>query len=612
MNPTAIAESATVHSFLNCYLRETGDYEVVDAADTPAPTRGRERVVRAPLPEQGITLFVPLRYRSPTDRHLFDLPGYYRRGDRTLELDYVTLASLVTEELSLARDDAGNRDELLLRVIRSCKNVARFVEARRDDTDRLYGFDTTFREAEQSLVFGHLLHPTPKSRQGIPPHESPTYAPELEGSFSLHYFRADPDLVWQDSALGATAEVDAGSADAASEWVKSALREDPAVPESFVAAHVESDDVLIPVHPWQADYLLEQDHVQAHLGDGLESLGRVGREFYPTSSVRTLYAPDAPFMVKGSLNVRITNSERTNKRPELDRGVAVAELLDTELGDDLRERFPDFHVVRDPASLTLTVGEGAESGFEVVLRENAFRGADAENAGPVVALCQDRIAGDGSRLGEIIETLAEREGRSTEAVSRDWFRRYLERSLRPILWLYLERGVGVEAHQQNSVLALADGYPDEFYYRDNQGYYFPESQYDDVDALLPGVGERADTVCPDAVADERIRYYVVLNNLFGVVNAFGTAGLADERDLLGILREELERCRRFDRESSSLLDGLLEDATLPCKANLLTRFHDMDELVGSLENQSVYADVTNPLVTETQRGSATESEVSGR
>ena len=611
--PTEIAEAATVHSFLNCYLRETGDYEIVDAAEPPVSTHGRDRVVRVLLPEQETTVYVPLRYRSPTDRHLFDLPGYYRHetdgwDGETLELDYLTLVSLVTKELTISRDDTGNRDELLLRVVKSCKNIARFVEARQDDDDQLYGFDTTFREAEQSLVFGHLLHPTPKSRQGIPPRESLVYAPELEGSFQLHYFRADPELVWQDAALDGTVEVDTGDTDVASEWIKDALREDPDVPDSFVEGYVESDDVLVPVHPWQADYLLEQNHVQQQLGDGLESLGQVGREFYPTTSVRTLYAPDAPFMVKASLNVKITNSERTNKRPELDRGVAITELLDTELGNALREQFPEFDVVRDPASLTLDIGEESESGFEVVLRENVFRdGTDAENAGPVVALCQDKIAEDGSRLGTVIETIAEREDRSTEAVSRDWFRRYLEISLRPIMWLYLERGLGVEAHQQNSVLALDEGYPDAFYYRDNQGYYFPESKYACHDELLPGVGERADTVCPDAVADERLRYYVVLNNLFGVVNAFGTAGLADERELLGVLREELVYCQKFDRESSSLLDGLLEDESLPCKANLLTRFHDMDELVGSLENQSVYADIENPIVTEVE-GAETDLE----
>ncbi|WP_276299845.1 IucA/IucC family protein [Halorussus lipolyticus] len=597
---TEIAESATLHSFLNCYLRETGDYEVVDDDAVPVPTHGRDEVARVPLPEQDTTVYAPLRYESPTDRHLFDLPAYYQQGDETLELDYVTLASLVTKELSTARDDTGNRDELLLRVIKSCKNVARFVDARRDDEEQLYGFDTTFRDAEQSLVFGHLLHPTPKSRQGIAPHESPTYAPEMEGSFSLHYFRADPDLVWQDSSLDGTVKIDTGDVASTSEWIKQSLRDDPTVSDEFVEKHVESDDVLIPLHPWQADYLLGQDHVQEQLGDGLESLGQVGREFSPTSSVRTLYAPDSPFMVKGSLNVKITNSKRTNKRPELDRAVGITDLLNTDLGDELDSKFPSFDVVRDPAAITLDIGEGDESGFEVVLRENAFRGDEGRNATPVVGLCQDKIAGDGSRLSEIIETLAEREDRSTDAVSRDWFRQYLEISLRPFMWLFLERGLGVEAHQQNSVVKLADGYPDEFYYRDNQGFYLPEAKYDEHDERVPGLGDRGENIVPDWISDERLRYYVVLNNMFGVINAFGTAGLVDERDLLELLRDELEYCRRFDAEWSSLLDGLLEDEALPCKANLLTRFHDMDELEGELENQSVYADVNNAIVTETK------------
>ncbi|ADE01516.1 IucA/IucC family protein [Haloferax volcanii] len=587
MNPNDTAESATIHSFLNCYLRETGDYAVVPAGDVPVEADA-EVVVHAPLSQQGVDLYVPLSYRSPTGRHQFDLPGVYRLPDgETFPLDYTVLVTLVTSELRLDRDETGAADELLLRVVKSCQNIERFVEARRGDEERLYGFDTTFRDAEQSLVFGHPLHPTPKSRQGIPAHESRAYAPELRGSFPLAYFSADPEFVSQNS----TRE------ESAAEWVKSALRADDSVPESFVTEHVEGDEVLLPVHPWQADYLRSQPEVQAHLGDGLEYVGQVGREFYPTSSVRTLYAPDAPFMVKGSLNVKVTNSERTNKLPELERGVAITELLDTELGGDLESRFPAFDVVRDPAYLTVDLGDG-ESGFETVLRENPFRGNAAANATPVVGLCQDHLDDGSSRLATLVEGIADHEGRATPAVAEDWFRQYLELSVRPVLWLYLERGLGVEAHQQNSVLTLDGGYPETFRYRDNQGYYLPESMYDEVDALLPGIGERADTVCPDAVADERIRYYVVINNAFGLVNAFGTAGLVDERRLLGVLRDELESLREYDRPSSSLLDDLLTNPTIPCKANLLTRFHDMDELEGSLANQSVYADIDNPLVTE--------------
>ncbi|MNY62731.1 hypothetical protein D3C86_1996010 [compost metagenome] len=54
----------------------------------------------------------------------------------------------------------------------------------------------------------------------------------------------------------------------------------------------------------------------------------------------------------------------------------------------------------------------------------------------------------------------------------------------------------------------------------------------------------------------------------------------------------------MNREPSIFLESLLTEAKIPCKANLLTRLYDMDELVGSLENQSVYVLVDNPLVTE--------------
>ncbi|SEO71318.1 Siderophore synthetase component [Halogranum amylolyticum] len=613
--PAEHAESATIHGLLNCYLRETQAYAVRAAERTPVrrANDGDDTdadVAVVPLPESELTLYAPLRYESPTGRHLFELPVAYTTGvvgagegtgseHDPIELDASTLAALLCRELALAAEGPTATDDVLSRVLSSKANIERFVAAREGDSDRLYGFDTTFRDAEQSLVYGHLMHPTPKSREGIAERDAPSYAPELRGSFPLHYVRADPSIVASDSALDT----------AAAEWVKAELRADDAVSPEFVAEHVDSDDVLLPLHPWQADYLLDQSHVREAVDEGLlTDLGPVGREYYPTTSVRTVYHPESSFMHKGSLKVAITNSERTNKRPELERGVAISELLATDIGDALRERFPRFDVIQDPAYLTLDVGDESESGFEVVLRENPFEGETATNATPVVGLCQDGVDGP-SRLARIVETLAERESRSTEAVARDWFTRYLAISVRPILWLYLRHGVGVEAHQQNSVVVLDDGYPDEFRYRDNQGYYFRESVYDDVDAHLPGVGERADTICPDAVADERIRYYVVLNNVFGVVNALGVAGLVDERDLLEILREELATLQRFERGDTSLVSTLLSAREIRCKANFRTRVEGLDELEGSLENQSVYTEIPNPLVTELDRARGETQEV---
>jgi siderophore synthetase component len=592
IDPEELADDATVHAFLNSYLKETGEYEVQgDAVAGVEP--GPDGLVRATLSEQGIELLAPLAYRSPTERHLFETPIHYRLSDdRVHTLDTATLAALVIKELTLTETGDSVPDELLERVLRSKRNVETFVEARAGDDESLYAEDLTFREAEQALVFGHHCHPTPKSRQGIAARNRARYAPELEGSFALHYFRVHPSLVSSASALDRSAAT----------WVKDALRDDPAVSLSFLDEHADSEDVLIPTHPWQAEYLLDQPHVRRNLGAGIEHLGPVGREFYPTTSVRTLYHPDSPVMVKSSFNVTITNSVRKNKRVELERGVAIAELLDTAFGEELAAEFPDFEIVCDPAYLALDAGDGEESGLETGLRVNPFYQNESENATPPVSLCQDAIAGK-SRLGRLIETIASREGRDTAAVSADWFQQYLERSVRPIVWLYLVKGLGVEAHQQNSILTLdSDGYPDTVRYRDNQGFFFPESQYDAVEEYLPGVGERAETVLADLITDVGIIYYVIQNNAFGVINALGTAGVCGERRLLGLLRDELERARaQYDTGDSMLLTQLLDSNTIPCKANLLTRFKGMDELDNAIENQSVYNNVDNPLVTELDR-----------
>ena len=46
---------------------------------------------------------------------------------------------------------------------------------------------------------------------------------------------------------------------------------------------------------------------------------------------------------------------------------------------------------------------------------------------------------------------------------------------------------------------------------------------------------------------------------------------------------------------SSLLHALLYQETLPYKANLLTRLHELDELIAPVEQQSVYVQLSNPL-----------------
>lgn len=205
--------------------------------------------------------------------------------------------------------------------------------------------------------------------------------------------------------------------------------------------------------------------------------------------------------------------------------------------------------------------------------------------------------GPAVRLAEVVTRLARCTGRPRGAVAAEWFLRYLAHVVRPVLWLDGEAGIALEAHQQNTLLLLdPDGWPTGGRYRDNQGYYFRESRRAELDARLPGIGERSDTFVRDEVADERLAYYLAINNVLGLIGAFGAQGLADERLLLAAFRRFLRDVASGPAPlRTSLPARLLDSPVLRCKANLLTRLHGLDELVGPVDTQSVYVTIANPL-----------------
>jgi len=202
-----------------------------------------------------------------------------------------------------------------------------------------------------------------------------------------------------------------------------------------------------------------------------------------------------------------------------------------------------------------------------------------------------------SRLAHVIHALAQRSRRQVGAVAAEWFLRYLDAVVRPILWLDAHGGIALEAHQQNTVVLLdAHGWPQGGRYRDNQGYYFRASYRDALSSRLPGaqLGLASDTFVADEVTDERFAYYLGINNVLGLIGAFGSQQLADERVLLAAFRRFLQSAAR-EKPFSPLSALLLDSPTLRCKANLLTRLHGMDELVGPVDTQSVYVTLDNPL-----------------
>ncbi|MEU4349362.1 IucA/IucC family protein [Streptomyces sp. NPDC023838] len=565
-DPEAAAEAAAVENLLRCWVREN------DLAAPEGP------VLRIPLPASGTALLVPVRYWSATGWHRFGMPELEGAPHGAPAVDAVTVAALINRESG--RSEGA---DLVGRVADSVRRTAEFIAERRrhpgpsDEAD-------LFLAAEQSLLLGHPLHPTPKSREGLSEAEVRRCSPELYGSFPLHWMAVDRTVLAADSAW-----TDGGHPVTADELTA----------RLSAGLHLPANTVALPLHPWQARELAHQPAVVELLDAGLlRDLGPHGDPWHPTSSVRTVHRPGVDAMLKLSLGLRITNSRRENLRKELHRGVEVHRLLRTGLAEQWQAAHPGFDIVRDPAWLAVDALDGRPvRGLDVMIRNNPFGLSD--DAVCIAALTAPRPlpgrpdATMCSRLADIVAKLAARTGRPIPAVAAEWFLRYLDQVVRPVLWLDATAGIALEAHQQNTLVLLdPNGWPVGGRYRDNQGYYFRESHRAALERRLPGVGALSDTFVSDAVTDERFAYYLGINNVLGLVGAFGAQRLADERVLLAALRQFLAKATAL---GSPLPTYLLDSPTLRCKANLMTRLHGLDELVGPVDTQSVYVTIANPL-----------------
>ncbi len=562
-DPLRAADAAGAESLLRCWTREN---------DLPRPDGDTLRIA---FPASGTALLVPVDYWSATGAHRFGAPVLENAPSGAPPADAATVAVLIGRE----GGESGAGD-LVARVADSVRHTAGFIEQRRRSPADPAEADL-FLAAEQSLLLGHPLHPTPKSREGLSESESRRFSPELHGSFPLHWFAVDRSLAATDSA-----------------WSEGG----PATAEELLAPHAAGlktppGTVAVPVHPWQAADLIHRPQVRALVETGLlHDLGPHGEPWHPTSSIRTVHRPGARVMLKLSLGVRITNSRRENLRKELHRGVEVHRLLSTGLAERWRREHPGFDIVRDPAWLAVDDPEGTPvTGLDAVLRHNPFGPGD--DAACIAGLTAQRPRpgrpGMHSRLSEIVSGLRARTGLTGTDVSAEWFRRYLHHVVRPVLWLDAHGGVALEAHQQNTLVLLdPDGWPVGGRYRDNQGYYFRDSRRAELDRRLPGIGTVSDTFVSDPVTDERFAYYLGINNVLGLIGAFGAQRLADEQQLLTVLRQFLTEVAEL---GSPLPAYLLENRQLRCKANLLTRLHGLDELVGPVDTQSVYVTIANPL-----------------
>ncbi|MFB6703100.1 IucA/IucC family protein [Streptomyces sp. NPDC056333] len=536
------ADTVVVHTLLNCLVRElSGPEQQTTVADDHLLLR---------LPRRGVLLQVALRRTSLLGAHRFAGPVLERSaGGEWTPVDWRCLAAYVYDELSL-RTGVHN-EEFLDQVASSHRAVSTMLADReaRPDTTTTGGVAeaaedgglATYLASEQSLLFGHRFHPTPKARTGDAASWT-AYAPETEATFPLRYLAVREHLVAED---GVTELLD---------------RLHPDVPNGYR---------LLPVHPWQYDMLCENPMLRAAFDrSDLHDLGTGGRRFAATASLRTLY--DGETFLKFSLNVRITNCLRKNASYELTGAVALTRILEPVLAE-LATRFPGSAMLREPAYRTLSLPgpDGVPDrdlleGFGVIVREG-LAGRLMPGTTPLLAAAvADEYPTGPGHISRLLDGAGPR-------AALDWWACYLKLLIPPVLAAYFDHGVVMEPHLQNVLVCVDDdGMPARVLFRDMEGTKLLPDHHADSLAALPS--EIAGPMTYDAQRGwDRVLYCLLVNHVAELLAAVADLHPRIEPELWTQVRRTLRSYA--DRHGCHpRLAALLAGVPLPAKANLLTRW----------------------------------------
>ena len=389
--------------------------------------------------------------------------------------------------------------------------------------------------SEQALLAGHRFHPAPKTRGGGPAARWLPYAPEAYASFPL-------------TLLGVPAELLTGDGDTA-------------VLDRLWGGRAPEGHRILPAHPWQLELL---DGHPA-LADGrLLDLGPTGERAWATSSLRTVYLPEADLSLKFSLDVRVTNDIRRLWLRDLRWLSPVDDLLAKAFADGPATA----SMLADRGYRTVgPAGADAHEAFAVLVR-------DGFGPAPHPLLAAGISEGfPGSPLDRLEPDRAP-----------EWWRRYVEQVVPPVLHAYLRHGVVLECHLQNVLVGMdRDGLPSRAVFRDHEGVKLVAERHR---ALLASLGP--DVPTPGVSAGygwQRLVYCLVTNHLLEIAGAVA------------------ERCPDRAGELWPLAVGvfarygdhpevreLLSSPGVPAKTNLLLRWLDADG------GDSSYTELANPLL----------------
>lgn len=562
------AQAHAIGCWLNCYLREFAlpqgqadlDYR---GRDRPSGfAAGPGRWLRIGFDDSGYAVLARAARVSRLGRAEYAGAPYLKRpGEPWRCADAQALAAFLLDRLAPAE---GFNHELLAQSGNSIAVTRCLLEC----AARTAASGDPVVDAEQSLLWGHALHPTPKSREGVDLACIPGCSPEARARFPLYWFRVDPRL-WR----GRGRDV------------------------SGVLAQLSGGTDLYPCHPWEAARVLAHPLMQRARARGwVEPVGPLGEPMWPTSSVRTLYHPRSPYFLKLSIHVRLTNCVRKNAWYELESAVALTALL-APVWREVERAVPGFSVLAEPAATTLEFGDAGDDpaaarelseSFGIVYRDN-FAPDERERLRPTVAAALFAFDLRGASICRArLQEQARACGRGYAEAAEAWFAAYARCLLHGVWYAFFRHGVVLEPHLQNTSIGFERGWPTHVWVRDLEGTKLVGGHWSPTHLQPLSPRAQASVRYPRELGWKRVSYCALVNNLGeAVFHLAGGEPLLEDRLWRTVAAIAREWQQRFGRQP--LLEALLDGAPLAAKNNLRTR------LLRRPDRESDYTLLPNPM-----------------
>ncbi len=404
---------------------------------------------------------------------------------------------------------------------------------------KLSPIDLSFKTTEQSLVFGHFSHPYPKLMEGPGTPES-IYQP-----VQLQWCLVKKDFIHIERSKAFSKEN-----------FFTAL-------EALAGNKTTSDYVLFPFHPYQFETLELKEYMDS---GSILPLKTEEKEWIPTTSVRSLYNENENWMLKFSLNLRLTNSIRTLQMIEVKRGLQLHELFQS----------PEktLTILHEPAFMALKKPDGSLwQETIVILRENLFK-TQSEKVISLATLNQINPESGIPFIHELIKrTNAEK-----------WFNSFLETTILPFISLQAKHGVYLGAHQQNIILKLDDDfYPVHTYYRDCQGTGFSKHAHLNIPS---------DNILNTDFANRLMGYYLFINSTLFTIKSIAHGNRELEKNLIDHF---VTKVKKLDGvKDYSFIDYVLKSETFLIKDNYICCLKNINE--NTMSNPlDIYINFPNPF-----------------